>query len=123
MGKNKNYQNFYKNNFDSENVKAPIEEIKSEEPVTEPSEPIVIETEVTPKEIKQKTAKFAVIVNAKRVNMRKDPNKEAEIIKVLDQGTKVMILDTSVYAGSWWKISVPSGHIGYMMSKYLKETK
>ena len=122
MGKNKNYQNFYKNNFDSENVKAPIEEIKSEEPVAE-AEPIAIETEVTPKEIKQKTATFAVIVNAKRVNMRKDPNKEAEVIKVLDQGTKVMILDTSVYAGSWWKISVPGGHIGYMMSKYLKEIK
>lgn len=122
MGKNKNYQNFYKRDLPENESSIQEEEIKSEEPVTE-TEPIVIETEVTPKEIKQKTAKFAVVVNAKRVNMRKDPNKEAEVIKVLDQGAKVMILDTSVYAGSWWKISVPGGHIGYMMSKYLKEIK
>ena len=116
MGKHKNYSNYYKRNLPEE-PKTTIEET-----ATEDKEPVVVETKVSPKEVKQETAIFAIVTGASRVNMRKDPNKNAPVIGVLNQNIKVMVLGKTGYA-DFWKISAPDLGPGYMMSKFLKEIK
>lgn len=114
MSKHKNYSDFY-------NKKEPIqEEIKVEEAAVEipeepVKEPLVVETQVTPTKIIEKTA--AIVKGAVKVNMRKAPSKEAAVVAVLPENTLVKILDTS--NEYWFKIE-SGDKTGYMMSKFLK---
>ena len=111
MSKNKNYGSYYKNPL----VEQPAEEV--EEPVTETqaSEPTVIETEVTPTEVVQKTA--AIVKGAARVNMRAQASKDAHVLLVIPENTAVKILDDS---NKYWFRIEANGKVGFMMSKFLK---
>ena len=112
-----------------------VDEWLSDDVVTEPQEEEIIEsnqeeesvlTEVSPKGVTEHTIdeyipKKAIVVNAKRVNMRMDVSKDAPVKKVLSQGTEVAILEKSTN-GVWSKIKHDSD-VGFMMSQYLKEIK
>lgn len=121
MSKNKNYGNYYKNPL----VEEPKEEIKEEpveveKPTPEPEQELVVETQVTPKAIIQKTV--AVVTGAARVNLRKGPSKDFHAIASIPEKTAVKILDKT--NDDWYKIEVNDiTGIGYMMSKYLKEIR
>lgn len=114
MSKHKNYSDFY-------NKKEPIqEEIKVEEAAVEipeepVKEPLVVETQVTPTEVIEKTA--AIVKGAAKVNMRTKPSKEAAVVTVLSENTAVKVLDTS--NEYWFKIE-SGDNTGFMMSKFLK---
>lgn len=117
MSKNKNYGNYYKNPI-KEEPKEEVEEVHTEEPTPE-QEPIV-ETQVTPKAVIQKT--IAVVTGAAMVNLRKGPSKDFQVIASIPEKTAVKILDKT--NKDWYKIEVNDiTGIGYMMSKYLKEIR
>lgn len=135
MSKKANYQNFYKpkNQVVTKEPEAVTEEIVesnqddiSKDVVIEPQEEESVLTEVSPKGVTEHTIdeyipKKAIVVNAKRVNMRTDISKDAPVRKVLSEGTAVTILEKSS-DGVWSKIKHDSA-VGFMMSQYLKEIK
>ena len=54
-------------------------------------------------------------VTASSLNMRKSADSDSKVVKVLKQGAKVTIKDTS---GSWYKVSA-GGTTGYVYKKYI----
>lgn len=113
MSKNKNYGSYYKNPL----VENPVEDTHDIVDVTEPEikEEAVVETQVTPTEVIQKTA--AVVKGAKRVNIRSAASKESSVIVSVPENTAVKIIDDSNKC--WLKIEFED-KVGYMMSQFLK---
>lgn len=65
----------------------------------------------------------AVVNNPKNtqvLNLRREPNLDAQVLAYYHNGTKVTILDT--VGSKWVKVQVEDGKIGYMMKQYLKES-
>lgn len=128
MSKNKNYMDYYKKSKVEEPVIAePVQE--TEEVTTEVAETEEITTEAAEEEIAQEPeekeeaisepkpgySKYAVVVNAKKVNFRKTP--DGDILKVLPLGAKVKLID---YGKDWCSVEF-DGVSGFMMTKFLKE--
>lgn len=116
MSKNKNYGNYYKNLL----VEQPVEETEEAHDIVDVTEPeikeeTVVETQVTPTEVIQKTA--AIVKGAKRVNIRSKASKESSVIVSVPENTTVKILDDS--NKYWFKIEFKD-KVGYMMSQFLK---
>ena len=65
-----------------------------------------------------KTAYVTVPAGTTTANMRKRPNKKADLVKRITKGTVVEVLEQ---ADGWSKIQDPTGDRGYMMSEFLKE--
>ena len=131
MSKKANYQNFYKPKNQAV-IKEPeivTEEIAesnqddiSKEVATEPqAEHGPLFKFLTDGSLQNTTGSKAIVINAKRVNMRMDISKDAPVKKVLSSGTEVAILEKST-DGVWSKIKHGSD-VGFMMSQYLKEIK
>lgn len=59
-----------------------------------------------------------IICNAPAVNMRLLPSGGSEVIKCLDQTTRVEILDRT---DTYWRIKTTEGLIGYVHSYFCKE--
>ena len=57
-------------------------------------------------------------VTASSLNMRKSANSDSKVVKVLREGDKVTIQDSS---GSWYKVS-SGGKTGYVYKKYIRIT-
>ena len=95
----------------------PVQE--SEEITTEAAEEEIAqepeEKEEAISEPKPGYSKYAVVVNAKKVNFRKNP--DGEVLKVLPLGTKVKLID---YGKDWCSVEF-DGVSGFMMTKFLKE--
>lgn len=113
MSKNKNYGSYYKNPL----IEQPVEESHDvvDAPEPETKEEAVVETQVTPTEVIQKTA--AIVKGAKSVNIRSKASKESSVIVSVPENTAVKILDDS--NKYWFKIEFKD-KVGYMMSQYLK---
>ena len=120
MSKNKNYGSFYgKNEPIQETVEVSYDNKTEVMPVKEePSEaPLVEEPKKEELLIPAKTNK-AVVIGAKKVNMRYKANKSSQVINIIPEKAKVDILDSA--DGDWWKVTY-KGITGYMMSKFLRE--
>lgn len=116
MSKNKNYGNYYRNPlFEQSAEKTEEEHDTADISVPEVKEEPVVETQVKPAEIIQKTA--AVVKGAKRVNIRSKASKESSVIISVPENTAVKILDDS--NKYWFKIEFKD-KVGYMMSQFLK---
>lgn len=116
MSKNKNYGSYYKNPL----VEQPAEETEEAHDIVDAKEPeikeeVVVETQVKPAEIIQKTA--AIVKGAKCVNIRSKASKESSVIVSVPENTAVKILDDS--NKYWFKIEFKD-KVGYMMSQFLK---
>lgn len=117
MSKNKGYNNFYNKPRKEETVNEEVKEVQTVE------ETVKVSQEETPAEEKKVEAvqapirrQFAIVSGAKRVNMRKAPDKDAAILKVLDENTEVELLKVD---RTWAQIG-HQGEVGYMMTMYLK---
>ena len=120
MSRNKNYNKFYKNPQTEEPVnETSVEEVQAtEETVETPAEEAPVEEEkvetITPTEpIKV----YAVVSGAKRVNLRMVPNAEGKVLTILNEGTKVEVIET---VDKVWTSVCYNGEAGYMMSMYLR---
>ena len=120
---NKNYKNY--NSFSStkpaEEVVEPVE-VKTEEP-----NPVVEEakTEPTPvveqpkPESKQLTGNVA---GCAKLNVRKEPNKDAEILAVINEGAEVVI-NKIKSTMDFYSVCTAAGIDGYCMKKFIKPVK
>lgn len=124
---NKNYKNY--NSFSSqkpaEEVKTePVEVEVNEEAKTEEPTPVVEEvkpesTPVVKPEPKQLTGNVA---GCAKLNVRKEPNKDAEILAVINEGAEVVI-NKIKSTMDFYSVCTAAGIDGYCMKKFIKPVK
>lgn len=92
-----------------EEIIAPVEEVKIEEA----KEEIVAPVEET------NTKKF-VVVTTDRLNVRKGPSKDTEVLNIVSKDEKLLINDPKLVKG-FYSITTSSGIKGYVMKEFVKE--
>lgn len=96
-----------RNNFIEREPFREVEEAREFVPEKEPIE--------EPKEEKGK------VTNCERLNLRKEPNTDCEIVSVLEKGTEMTILSDEVSTPiGWYKVTV-NGVGGFVMSKFIEK--
>lgn len=88
------------------------------EPVVEISvveEPVVEEVSAAPSEPEPV---YGVVSECAKLNIRKEPNKDAAIVTVLDIATEVLV-DESKSTEDFYKIVTGAGVEGYCMKKFI----
>lgn len=62
--------------------------------------------------------KAGTVTNCSRLNIRKEPSLEAEILRVINKGDDIEILDESTVNG-WIPVLLSDGTKGYTMKDYI----
>ena len=88
---------------------------KSTEPQEEMVDEVVIEEFVVETEEKPKTGK---VVNCELLNVREQPNTNAEIVCMIKRNTEVEI-DVTKSTSDFYKICIASGIEGFCMKKFI----
>ena len=88
-----------------------IEEQKNEVIEEQKNEVIEEQKNVNPK---------GKVVNCKLLNVRKKGNINADIIEVINEGDEVEILTNLNKQLEFYRVRIPSGKIGFCMSKYIE---
>ena len=96
-----------------EEIIAPIEEVKVEEVKEEVKEEVIAPVEET------NTKKF-VIVTTDRLNVRKGPSKDTEVLNIVSKDEKLLINDPKLVKG-FYSITTSSGIKGYVMKEFVVE--
>ena len=95
-----------------------------EKPVVQEAEPViegqtVIPEVTTPHEAEAWVAKLPGIVgNCARLNVRKEPNKMADVIAVLEAGSEVRLVSEKPVNG-FYNVIAADGREGYCMCDYI----
>ena len=118
---NKDYRKFSENSnnnpvINTEELGQNI--IPTPAPTVEPTPAPTVEP--TPAPTVEPTVKNVegMVVNCTRLNVRKEPNKNAKVIRILDKGNCVMI-DLENSTEDFYKVSTPSGE-GYCMKNFIE---
>ena len=97
-----------------------------EEKVDEPIEGQIVIPEVEPEpvsdpepSVEPENRKFGKISNCKKLNIRKLPSRDAEIVSELIEGSEVMI-DEKESTALFYKICTEHGIEGYCMNNFIK---
>ena len=97
-----------------------------EEKVDEPIEGQIVIPEVEPEpvsdpepSVEPENRKFGKISNCKKLNVRKLPSRDAEIVSELVEGVEVMI-DEKESTALFYKICTEHGIEGYCMKNFIK---
>lgn len=61
-----------------------------------------------------------IVVDCTRLNIRKEPKKDAYIKAVVDAGAELRVIDSDKHAGDWYKVITANKVHGYCMKKYVK---
>lgn len=85
---------------------------KKVKPSVEEAEEIIDETFEEP----VKVEKIGVVTNCRRLNLRKRPDKTSGIIKELDAGTEVTVVDDKV--DGWFEVTTKYGD-GFVMKDFI----
>lgn len=91
-----------------EEIVAPVEEVKEE----------VKEEVIAPVE-ETNTKKF-VVVTTDRLNVRKGPSKDTEVLNIVSKDEKLLINDPKLIEG-FYSITTSSGIKGYVMKEFVVE--
>jgi uncharacterized protein YgiM (DUF1202 family) len=91
-----------------EEIVAPVEEVKKE----------VKEEVIAPVE-ETNTKKF-VVVTTDRLNVRKGPSKDTEVLNIVSKDEKLLINDPKLVKG-FYSITTSSGIKGYVMKEFVVE--
>lgn len=103
--------NYTKFSEEEKMVEAPVvEEAVIEEPEIEEE----IEEEVEEPEIEEEVV--GVVVDCARLNVRKEPSKNAAVAKIINAGARVKIVDDS--EGEFYKVQV-AGITGFCMKEFI----
>ena len=94
-----------------------------EEKVEEPIEGQIVIPEVEPEpdpepSVEPENQKFGKVSNCKKLNIRKLPSRDAEIVSELVEGSEVMI-DEKESTALFYKICTEHGIDGYCMKDYI----
>lgn len=95
--------------------KRDVEETKVDltEPATEEN---VVET--TKNDVESVTK--GVVVDCSKLNIRKAPKMDADIVAIIDAGATLTIIDEGKHAGEWYKVVTDKKVNGFCMKKYVK---
>ena len=97
-----------------EEILAPVKEVKVEEvKIEEAKEEVVAPVEET------NTKKF-VVVTTDRLNVRKGPSKDTEVLNIVSKDEKLLINDPKLIEG-FYSITTSSGIKGYVMKEFVVE--
>ena len=96
-----------------EEIVAPVEEVKEEVKIEEVKEEVVAPVEET------NTKKF-VVVTTDRLNVRKGPLKDTEVLNIVSKDEKLLINDPKLVKG-FYSITTSSGIKGYVMKEFVVE--
>ena len=91
-----------------EEIVAPVEEIKEE-----------IKEEIVAPVEENNTKKFVVVITD-RLNVRKGPSKDTEVLNIVSKDEKLLINDPKLIEG-FYSITTSSGIKGYVMKEFVKE--
>lgn len=90
-------------------TKSIVEEVKEE--IVAPVEEVKVE--------ETNTKKF-VVVTTDRLNVRKGPSKDTEVLNIVSKDEKLLINDPKLVKG-FYSITTSSGIKGYVMKEFVKE--
>ena len=82
-------------------------------------EPIVPEPVIPEPVVEPENRKFGKVSNCKKLNIRKLPSRDAEIVSELIEGSEVMI-DEKESTALFYKICTEHGIEGYCMKNFIK---
>ena len=108
------------NNYSKPKTKTDPEE----KPVVQEAEPVIEGQTVIPEvtmaqEVEAQAAKLPGIVgNCARLNVRKEPNKMADVIAVLEAGSEVRLVSEKPVNG-FYNVIAADGREGYCMCDYI----
>lgn len=131
MSKNKTYHNY--NNYSNNNRETKIEEPVVEAAVEETVEAQVkeeVNEEVTPIEapveetveepvVEETVQIIGVVTGCSRLKVRQEPNTDADVIGVIEEGTEVEI-DEEKSTSDFYKVYTAVGFVGFCMKKFIK---
>ena len=98
-----------------EEIVAPIEEVK----VEKVKEEAKVEEEIVAPVEEINTKKF-VVVTTDRLNVRKGPSKDTEVLNIVSKDEKLLINDPKLVKG-FYSITTSSGIKGYVMKEFVVE--
>lgn len=126
----KNYTNYSNKSVNKEVEKETVVEETVEEQVVEAVEENTEEdVEATVEETKEEVVEEAaddeilgigVVTDCLILNVRKQPSKDAEVLKTIDALTEVIILKE---VGDFYEVALKTGESGYCMKKYIAINK
>lgn len=90
------------------------EEVKVEQAVA--SEPVVAEK----KEDKTGSIENGIVVDCSKLNIRREPKKDADIVLIVDAGAELKVIDSDKHKGDWYKVITSNKVHGFCMKKYVK---
>lgn len=114
MSKHHNYSNYSKNNETEEVMTPPVEE-EVTETVDTVEQPKVKEPAEEPVPVN----KTGMVTDCAKLNVRKNPNTNSEVLCVIEAASKVVI-DEENSTGGFYKVCTESGVEGYCMKKFIK---
>lgn len=90
----------------------PIDEVAMEQPVIEE-----VASEVTEE---SKTDEFldGIVHNCVKLNVRRNPSIESDVIAVLNEQDQIKVKDVDTLS-DWYFIQLPNGEEGFSMKKYI----
>ena len=102
-----------------EEIVAPVEEVKVEEVKIEEVKIEEVKEEVVAPVEETNTKKF-VVVTTDRLNVRKGPSKDTEVLNIVSKDEKLLINDPKLIEG-FYSITTSSGIKGYVMKEFVVE--
>lgn len=123
---NHNYSNFFnkKNNNNVVNTSITNNEVNNEvdneevQTINDPSNETVVETPVVEDAIEENKEFVNGTVKCKRLNVRKEPSKDAEVLCIIEEQTELQI-DLKESTDAFFKVQTASGIDGYCMKEYI----
>ena len=61
-----------------------------------------------------------IVVDCSKLNIRKEPKKDAHIVLIVDAGAELKVIDSDKHKGEWYKVITANKVHGFCMKKYVK---
>ena len=61
-----------------------------------------------------------IVVDCSKLNIRKEPKKDAHIVLIVDAGAELKVIDSDKHKGDWYKVITANKVHGFCMKKYVK---
>ena len=71
-------------------------------------------------EKKEGSISNGIVIDCSKLNIRKKPNKESEIVSIVDSGSNLKVIDPDKHKGEWYKVITQKGVNGFCMRKYVE---
>jgi len=111
----KNYSKF----FEPDNNDVQLEVTHHLTMQTELDEEVINEEVVNEEVINEMPNPYGIVTGCKRLNVRKESNKESDVVCIIDEGAEVVIDSKSSTTEDFYKVTTSNGVEGYCMKKFI----